>query len=97
MITQSFKDIYFTLTQWLVLPNTLLCRLRYAGKQQLGLHLGCGDDYIAGMINVDGNIRRKRSAGSICGIACPLPITARRSFIAHTPLNTCFHMTPLRS
>jgi prepilin-type processing-associated H-X9-DG protein len=60
LIAQSFKDLYFTITQWLVLPNTALCRMRYAGKKGLKLHLGCGDDYIVGMINIDGNIRRRK-------------------------------------
>ena len=60
VIEQSLKDTYFAINRWLVLPNTSLCRLRYGRKQQLKLHLGCGDHYIPGMINIDGNIRRKK-------------------------------------
>ena len=60
MIRQSLKDLYFIANQWLVLPNTMLTKLRYSGQQELRLHLGCGDDYLEGMINVDGNIRRQK-------------------------------------
>ena len=60
MIAQTLKDLYFTVTQYLVLPNTAICRAKYAGKTDLKLHLGCGDDYIENMINVDGNIRRQK-------------------------------------
>ena len=60
MIAQTYKDLYFSILRWLVLPNTALCRMRYAGKKRLKLHLGCGDVYITGMINIDGNIQRKK-------------------------------------
>ena len=60
MITQTAKDLYFTLNQFLVLPNTWLRRAQYGFARHLKLHLGCGDHYIDGMINVDGNINRQK-------------------------------------
>ena len=60
MLRQSLKDVYFWANQWMVLPNTLLGKIRNGGKNGLYLHLGCGDDYREGMINVDGNIARKK-------------------------------------
>ncbi|MBL8848229.1 MAG: methyltransferase domain-containing protein [Planctomycetaceae bacterium] len=62
MLNQSLKDIYFLMNRFACLPNTALARLRYSKPQDPEghyLHLGCGDDYKEGMINVDGNIRRK--------------------------------------
>jgi predicted SAM-dependent methyltransferase len=62
MLQQDLKDIYFLAAKWLSYPNHLFNRLRYSkeGAKPLLLHLGCGDTYIPGMINIDGNIRRKK-------------------------------------
>lgn len=60
MLAQGLKDIYFLVNQFAVLPNTWWIRLRYRDRKQLVLHLGSGDDYREGMINVDGNFRRKK-------------------------------------
>jgi predicted SAM-dependent methyltransferase len=60
VLRQSIKDIYFLLNQYAVLPNTWLARFAYNGKTGLKVHLGCGDDYRNGLINVDGNIRRRK-------------------------------------
>lgn len=60
MLGQSIKDIYFSFNRWLVLPSTLLARLRFSSASDLKIHLGCGDDYIDGLLNVDGNIMRKK-------------------------------------
>lgn len=60
MLAQGLKDVYFLATRYLILPNTMLTRIRYRGQRDLRLHLGCGDDYREGLVNVDGNIRRKK-------------------------------------
>ena len=60
MIRQSLKDLYFAANRWLVVPNTLLVRALYRRRRDLAIHLGCGDDYREGMINVDGNIFRRK-------------------------------------
>ena len=56
MIAQDIKDLYFLANRYLVLPNTLMARIRFRKQRGLYLHLGCGDDYREGMVNVDGNI-----------------------------------------
>jgi len=60
MLKQGIKDIYFACNAWLVKPNTWWRTVTYAGSRDLILHLGCGDDYRKGMINVDANIARKK-------------------------------------
>jgi predicted SAM-dependent methyltransferase len=63
MIRQQIKDVYFGMVRLLSLPNAWLAGLRYrrdAGKGTLRLHLGCGPHYLPGMINVDGNLRRRK-------------------------------------
>lgn len=63
MIRQQVKDVYFGLARVLTRPNAWLARWRHrqhAGKGTLRLHLGCGPHYLPGMINVDGNIRRRK-------------------------------------
>lgn len=59
MLRQDLKDLYFLANRMLVYPNTLLAQLRYRSRSDLMLHLGCGDDYIEGLINIDGNFRRR--------------------------------------
>lgn len=60
MLAQSVKDLYFLTTRFAVVPNTFWKRFVYRNKNDLILHLGCGDDYREGMVNVDGNIARKK-------------------------------------
>ena len=64
MIRQSLKDIYFWVNRWAVIPNTYLARWRYRNPPPEGwsLHLGCGETYIPGMVNIDGYLRRKKEA-----------------------------------
>lgn len=59
MLRQDLKDVYFLANRLLAVPNTLLAKLRFKGRMGLKLHLGCGDDYIEGLINIDGNFRRR--------------------------------------
>ena len=62
MLRQSIKDVYFLWNQYLCLPNTAIARLRFRNPKHAEghyIHLGCGDDYIEGMVNVDGNWRRR--------------------------------------
>lgn len=60
MLKQSIKDVYFAANRWLVLPNTWIASIRHRTRRGLYLHLGCGDDYREGMLNVDGNIARRK-------------------------------------
>ncbi len=64
MIQQGFKDVYFALTRYFSLPSTWAAKARYGLKKPARpeghyLHLGCGPEYLEGMINVDGNVMRK--------------------------------------
>ena len=59
MLRQDLKDVYFLANRFLALPNSWLAKLRYRRRQGLKLHLGCGDDYIQGLVNIDGNFRRR--------------------------------------
>jgi len=62
MISQGVKEIYFGATRWLTLPNYLAARVRYRNPpvEGLSLHLGCGEEYIPGMVNVDVNFLRRK-------------------------------------
>ena len=60
MLSQGLKDVYFLLNRYAVLPATIWTRLRYARRTGLIVHLGSGDDYREGMINVDGNFARRK-------------------------------------
>jgi predicted SAM-dependent methyltransferase len=62
MISQDVKDFYYVMVRWLTLPNTWMARVRFRNPPPQGyaIHLGCGVHYIKGMINVDGNICRKK-------------------------------------
>lgn len=61
MLAQKFKDAYFAINRYAVLPNTVWARWRFrkVPEQGLYLHLGCGESPVEGMINVDGNVRRR--------------------------------------
>jgi predicted SAM-dependent methyltransferase len=81
MRSQITKDVYYALFGKLsYLPycwNRLFGRNRFENSL---VHIGCGPKYIEGMINVDGNIFRKKDlwldvtlglpflSGSVCGI-----------------------------
>lgn len=63
MLRQDIKDIYFLANRWLTIPNHYLAKTTYAFRRDekpLYLHLGCGDTYVPGMVNIDGNFRRKK-------------------------------------
>lgn len=62
MIRQQVKDVYYSLTRFLTVPNYYVAKLRlsrHAGTNGHSMHLGCGGNYITGMINIDANLFRK--------------------------------------
>lgn len=77
MIRQQIKDVYFGMIRYLTLPSAMLARLKYRNAARKGgrlaLHLGCGPHYIAGMINIDGNIHRKKDLWLDLRNALPFP------------------------
>jgi predicted SAM-dependent methyltransferase len=89
MIRQQVKDLYFGLVRYLTLPNALLARLRFsrriAVKGGLRLHLGCGPHYIPGMINIDGNLFRKKDLW--LDLRNPLPFPDQSASLIY-----CSHM-----
>lgn len=63
MIRQQTKDLYYIVCRWLTIPNYLVTLMRYrrpAYPEGHYLHLGCGHDYMPGMVNIDGNVFRKK-------------------------------------
>jgi predicted SAM-dependent methyltransferase len=62
MIGQQVKDVYYSLIRYLTVPNYYIAKLQLArrtGPKGHYLHLACGDKYMPGMINIDGNFFRK--------------------------------------
>lgn len=63
MLAQQFKNAYFAVNRWLVVPNQMVASWRYRQSpdpEGYYVHLGSGDHYIPGMINVEGNIMRRK-------------------------------------
>ena len=63
MIRQAVKDIYMQSVRFASLPGGVLARFQYRrspAPEGHYLHLGCGEHYIKGMINIDGNITRRK-------------------------------------
>lgn len=61
VLHQRYKDIAFWGIAKATLPNYLLHRyvLRARADGATHLHLGCGTKYLAGFVNIDGNLRNK--------------------------------------
>ena len=94
MVRQQLKDVYFALTRHLSLVNHVSVRHRYrqASKAEgLYLHLGCGVTYIPGMINIDGNVRRKTDAW--LDLRNGLPFPTESAFFIYT-CHTIEHLYP---
>jgi predicted SAM-dependent methyltransferase len=73
-------------TRWWTLPSYWLARVRYRlGAGDLHVHLGSGPHYIDGMVNVEGNILRKKDLWLDLRIGLPFP-TGSVAFIY------CSHM-----
>ena len=96
MIAQTTKDIYFALSQYLVIPNALLLRLLYCRSKGIKLHLGCGDDYITGLINVDGNILRKKELWLDLRNRLPFPTKCANFIYCNHTLEHLFPYDALR-
>jgi predicted SAM-dependent methyltransferase len=62
MVKQQLKNLYFSCNRILTFPNYYLNRVRSAvtKPEYLNLHLGSGDKYRPGFINIEGNITRKK-------------------------------------
>ncbi len=62
MLHQRYKDIVFWGISKATLPNYFLRRYVMSGRPANGachLHLGCGTKYLAGFLNIDGNLFNK--------------------------------------
>jgi predicted SAM-dependent methyltransferase len=74
MISQPIKDLYYASFGKLSALSFLLCRLwgrrRFQGAF---VNIGCGRNYVAGMINVDGNIMRKKDLWLDVTLGLPFP------------------------
>jgi predicted SAM-dependent methyltransferase len=63
LIHQRYKDVFFAGLRLGSLPNHYLRKhllpINPAGDQRLHLHLGCGEKYLAGFVNIDANPLRR--------------------------------------
>ena len=85
MLAQGLKDVYFLINRFVILPNTWWTRVTHRRTKNLVLHLGSGDDYRDGMINVDGNFRRKKDLW--LDLRNPLPFASGSARLIY-----CCHM-----
>lgn len=93
MIRQSLKDAYFAMARVATRPNAAWARFRYRGSRpgSLRIHLGCGARYIEGLINVDGNLFRRKDLW--LDLRNPLPFPDRSVSLAYSS-HTLEHLFP---
>lgn len=94
MLAQQIKDALFAVNRVAVLPNHYLWRARLRGQKGRGtlhLHLGCGDHYIEGMINCDGNVLRK--VDHWLDLRLPLPFPDASAAVVYSS-HTLEHLYP---
>ena len=60
MRSQRLKDLYYLTAGRLSIVSYGWNRLRAGRFRDKYVHVGCGPDYVEGMINVDGNLFRKK-------------------------------------
>jgi predicted SAM-dependent methyltransferase len=74
MISQSIKDIYYASFGKLSAVSLFLSRLRSPTRfRDAFVNIGCGRNYVPGMINVDGNIARKKDLWLDVRLGLPFP------------------------
>lgn len=94
MIRQQPKDLYFAANRYLSLPNAALCRLRYRKPRHAEghyLHLGSGENYLDGMINIEGFFFRKKDAW--LDLRNALPFADKSAFLVYCS-HTLEHLFP---
>jgi predicted SAM-dependent methyltransferase len=94
MVPQQIKDALFAANRIAVWPNHWLWRARLRGQKDRGrlyVHLGCGEHYIDGMINCDGNLFRK--IDHWLDLRSPLPFPDSSVLVAYTS-HTLEHLYP---
>jgi len=94
MIPQQIKDALFAVNRVAVLPNQWLSRARlrkHEGTGRLAVHLGCGEHYIPGMINCDGNALRK--VDQWLDLRSPLPFPDSSAIVVYSS-HTLEHLYP---
>ena len=94
MVPQQIKDMLFAVNRVAVRPNSWLWRARLRGQKgrgRLHVHLGCGEHYIEGMINCDGNLFRK--IDQWIDLRVPLPFPDSSALVVYSS-HTLEHLYP---
>jgi prepilin-type processing-associated H-X9-DG protein len=88
MLHQRYKDLCFTAIAKATLPNYWARKCFYAMRplngRPLNLHLGCGEKYLPGFVNIDANPRQKIDLW--LDVRCGLPFatgSARSVYSTH--------------
>jgi predicted SAM-dependent methyltransferase len=94
VVPQPIKDALFAVNRIAVRPNHWLWRARLRSQKERGelyVHLGCGEHYIDGMINCDGNLFRR--IDHWLDLRLPLPFPDASVAVAYTS-HTLEHLYP---
>jgi predicted SAM-dependent methyltransferase len=94
VVPQPIKDALFAVNRIAVRPNLWLSRARRRSEKDRGklyVHLGCGENYIDGMINCDGNLFRK--IDQWLDLRNPLPFPDSSVAVVYTS-HTLEHLYP---
>lgn len=87
MVPQHIKDALFAVNRLAVAPNHWFWRQRFKlrNDRELYVHLGCGRNYIPGMINCDGNLFQKIDLWIDLRRALPFPDgSVKVAYTSHT-------------